>query len=189
MDSYFEHIVKHKKETKATVCVVGIYTLAAILSLVLIVAMYAVAWALMENQIGQFAFSIGFLLIAFVWYLAILFAKRFNVEYEYIFTNNFADIDKIMSKSQRKRIISFDFQEIELCANVKDEAHNDVLKRDSSNIKVYNLTGDESNGGVYFVDFNNDGTRTRIFFQPTSKMMETVRRFNPRCIHVYEDRF
>ena len=189
MDNYFEHMVKHKKETKATVCVVGIYALAAILTLVMLVLIYGVALALAGNQIGQFAFSIGFVLIAFMWYLAILFTKRFNVEYEYIMTNNFMDIDKIMSKSQRKRVASFDFSEIEICANIKDDAHNDAYKRENSNIKVMDLTGDMSNGGVYFVDFNSEGTRTRVLFQPTSRMIEAARRYNPRLIHVYEDRF
>ncbi len=189
MEVYFEHLVKHKKETKAVLCTVGIYILAAILSVIMLILIYGVALALIQNEISQFAFSIGLLLIAFVWYLAFLFARRFNIEYEYILTNNYLDIDKIMSKSQRKRVISLDFHEVDICANIRDEAHNDAYKKENPNIKVVDLTGDMSNGGVYFIDFNNEGIRTRVLFQPTSRMIEAARKFNPRCVHVYEDRF
>lgn len=189
MEVYFEHLVKHKKETKAKVCVALIYTFAVILTIVMFGLIYAFALALAGSDFGQFAFSIGFVLIAFMWYMIILFAKRFNIEYEYIMTNSFMDIDKIMSKSQRKRVMSFDFADIEICANIKDDEHNSEYKRENPNIKIVDLTGDKLNGGIYFVDFNNEGTRTRVLFQPTSRMIEAARKFNPRYVHIYEDRF
>jgi hypothetical protein len=189
MDTYMEYMVKHKKDKKARLCTVGIFTLAVLLTFGMIMLILFAAMVLAQTGISQFAFSIGLVLIAFMWYFAVFFANKFNIEYEYILTNNFMDIDKIMSKSQRKRIISFDFTEIEHCANIKDDAHNDAYKRNDTTRQVYDLTGDIDNGGVYFVDFNTDGQRYRVLFQPTSKMIESVRRFKPGNIFIYEDRF
>lgn len=189
MDFYMEYMVKHKKDTKAKACVAGIFVLAGILTIVMLLLIMACAIVLAQSEISQFAFSIGFVLIAFMWYFAVFFANKFNIEYEYIMTNNFMDIDKIMSKSQRKRIVSFDFSEIDICANIKDDANNAEYKRTNTNIKVYDLTGDVSNGGIYFVDFNNEGIKSRVLFQPTSKMIENARKYNPRRVFVYEDRF
>ena len=188
-DVYMEYMVKHKKDSRSKAAVIGIYALAAVLSVVMCMRIMFGAFALAGTGISQFAFSIGLVLIAFMWYFAVFFAKKFDIEYEYILTNSSLDIDKIMSKSQRKRVISLDFTEIETCANIKDDSHNDAYKRGSENIRVYDMTGNIEDGGVYFVDFSNEGERSRVIFQPTSRMMEAVRRFNPRNIFLYEDRF
>lgn len=188
-DFYMEYIVKHKKDNRSKAAVIGIYALAAVLTVVMCMLIMVGAIALAGTGISQFAFSIGFVLIAFMWYFAVFFAKKFDIEYEYILTNSSLDIDKIMSKSQRKRVISLDFTEIEICANIRDEAHNDAYKRGSESFKVYDVTGDVENGGVYFIDFSNEGVRSRVIFQPISKMIEAARKFNPRNIFVYEDRF
>jgi len=188
-DVYLEYLIKHKKDTKAKIATVAIYVGAGILTIFMLMLIFAFAIAGAGTGISEIAFSVGLVLIAFMWYFAFFFAQKFNIEYEYIMTNASMDIDKIMSKSQRKRVITFEFTDVEICANIKDEAHNDAYKRGSGERKVLDLTGDISNGGVYFVDFTNEGERTRVLFQPTSKMMEAARRFNPRNVFVYEDRF
>lgn len=189
MDFYVEYMVKHKKDNKAKMCTVGIYALAAVLTIVLFMLILWLAVTLAQANVSQFAFSIGFLLIAATWYGAVFFANKFNIEYEYIVTNGSVDIDKIMSKSQRKRVISFEFADVDICANIKDEAHNSEYKREKSDIKLYDLTGDMADGGVYFADFRTESGMSRVLFQPTSKIMENARRYNPRNIHIYEDRF
>ncbi|MDO5399232.1 MAG: hypothetical protein Q4G33_15045 [bacterium] len=188
-DVYMEYMVKHKKDTKSKTAVIGIYILAGLLTIVMCMLIMFGAYALAGTGISQFSFSIGLVLIVFMWYFAVFFAKKFDIEYEYILTNSSLDIDKIMSKSQRKRVVSLDFTEIEVCANIKDDTHNSAYKRGNDGFKLYDMTGDIDDGGVYFVDFSNEGTRCRVLFQPTSRMIEAIRRFNPRNIFVYEDRF
>ena len=188
-DVYMEYIIKHKKDSRAKAATIAVYAGAGLLTIVLCMLIMFGAYALAGTGISQFAFSIGLVLIAFMWYFAVFLAKKFDIEYEYILTNSSMDIDKIMSKSQRKRVIAFDFTEIEICANIKDDAHNAAYKRENANLKVYDLTGSIDDGGVYFVDFSNEGVRSRVLFQPTSKMIEAIRKFNPRNIFVYEDRF
>ncbi len=188
-DVYMEYMVKHKKDTKSKAAVIGIYVLAGLLTIIMCMLIMYGAYALAGTGISQFSFSIGLVLIVFMWYFAVFFAKKFDIEYEYILTNSSLDIDKIMSKSQRKRVVSLDFTEIESCANIKDDSHNSSYKRGNDGFKLYDVTGDAEDGGVYFVDFSNEGERSRVLFQPTSRMMESIRKCNPRSIFVYEDRF
>lgn len=188
-DVYMEYMVKHKKDAKSKAAVIGIYVFAILLTIVMGMMIMFGAYALAGTGISQFAFSIGLVLIVFMWYFAIFFAKKFDIEYEYILTNSSLDVDKIMSKSQRKRVVSLDFTEIEVCANIKDDAHNSAYKRGNEGFKLYDMTGDIDDGGVYFVDFNGEGAKNRVLFQPTSRMIEAIRKFNPRNIFVYEDRF
>ena len=42
-------------------------------------------------------------------------------------------------------------------------------------------------GNVYFVDYSQDSENYRVLFQPTSKMIESIKRFNPRNVFVMED--
>ena len=53
--------------------------------------------------------------------------------------------------------------------------------------KTFDVTGDKSRGNVYFVDYSQDSENYRVLFQPTSKMIESIKRFNPRNVFVMED--
>lgn len=185
-DVYLEYMIKKKKDTKQKTLMALIIALGVILTAALLVATYVSALALMGTQFGSFAFSIGFVLIALLWYGAYLLLGMQNIEYEYILTNSEIDMDKIMSKRGRKRIVSFDFREVNICASVNDSEHNHDYKNVTPS-KVFDLVGDRSSGNIYFADFLLDGESARVLFQPTYKMMNEVKKFNPRNIFVSEE--
>ena len=172
-DIYLEYILKKKKTGGQKAIIAVIIFAAIIVSLALLLLIFATATALSGTQFGSFSFSIGLVLIAFAWY-------------EYILTNSEIDIDKIMSKKARKRIASFDFKEINICANIDDNEHNHDYKNVTVS-KTFDVTGDKSRGNVYFVDYSQDSENYRVLFQPTSKMIESIKRFNPRNVFVMED--
>lgn len=60
-----------------------------------------------------------------------------------------------------------------------------IIKRNSK--QNFDVTGDKSRGNVYFVDYSQDSENYRVLFQPTSKMIESIKRFNPRNVFVMED--
>ena len=127
-DIYLEYILKKKKTGGQKAIIAVIIFAAIIVSLALLLLIFATATALSGTQFGSFSFSIGLVLIAFAWYGAYLLMSMQNIEYEYILTNSEIDIDKIMSKKARKRIASFDFKEINICANINDNEHNHDYK-------------------------------------------------------------
>ena len=79
-----------------------------------------------------------------------------------------------------------DFQEINISANINDNEHNHDYKNVTVS-KTFDVTGDKSRGNVYFVDYSQDSENYRVLFQPTSKMIESIKRFNPRNVFVMED--
>lgn len=188
-DIYLEYMVKRKKTGKQTALMVGIILLAAALSCMFFVLMFAIGVTMRQagTGIGQIVSFVGLMLIAAVWYGVYILIGMQNIEYEYILTNSEMDIDKIMSKKGRKHIVSFDFKEISVCANVNDSEHN----HDYRNVKpgkTIDVTGNKERGSIYFADFSQDGGETvRVLFQPTSKMINSAKKFNPRKIFVTED--
>ncbi len=185
-DIYLEYMVRKKKDGRQKMIITLIVLLGALLTGVLLLAIYAAAYALVGTSFGSFSFSIGLVLIALMWYGAYLLISMQNLEYEYILTNSEMDIDKIMSKKGRKHIVSFDFKEISVCANINDNEHNHDYKNTAMD-KTYNVAGDKDGGNIYFVDFSKDGERIRVIFQPTYKMISSAKKFNPRNIYVSEE--
>lgn len=171
MDLFCEYIVKKKVDFKDILKVFGIILAALILSLVLFF-------------IGSMlTLGVGMALAAAVFYIAFVVSKGVYVEFEYALTNNEMDIDKILGKSRRKRIISVNFKEIELCAAVNDVNFKSQYENKASISKTIDATG-ISDYDVYFVDFMREGGKVRILFQPTDKMKNGMRSLNPRVIHI-----
>ena len=185
-DIYLEYMLKKKKDGKQKAIIAVVVLGGIILSCGLFIATFIAAKMLAGTQLGSFAFSIGLVLIALLWYGAYLLISMQNLEYEYILTNSEMDIDKIMSKKGRKHIVSFDFRTVDVCANINDNDHNHEYKNRTPE-KVYDVVGDKENENIYFVDFDDEGTLSRVIFQPTYKMMKSIRKFNPRNIFVMEE--
>ena len=180
-DVFMEYIVKKKKDQKDILIISALTLAALVLSIVLFFLMLIVSGAM---QTGQGIFSIGFLLIAGVWYGYYLLVGMRNIEFEYILTNSEIDIDKIMSKKSRKRIASFDFKSAEIVACIKDNEHN-APYRNNTVTDVIDACGNKELTDVYFADVMIGDKTKRILFQPTSKMVEALWKFNPRAVKKY----
>ena len=166
MDIFCEYIVKKQRNVKDFLVIIGGYILAFVLTVLFL-------------GIGAKYFNgLALLVICAFWYGAYQLAKSRYIEYEYALTNNELDVDKIVAKKRRKRILTIDFHNIELCAKADSEHMND-----SQTAKQYDFTG-ESENDIYFVDYTNDSGRVRVLFQPTDRMKESIRLINPRNVHL-----
>lgn len=181
MDVFMEYLINRKKDAKDIIIISGIVVVALLLTIVLLLAL------LMFAQVPMVG-SIGMLLLVGIWWGAYQLMSRRNIEWEYILTNSEFDIDKIMSKKGRKRVLSIDFKNANLVARVDDTAHNyEFLGNETSkNIKVMNFTGGKNVGEIYFIDIMIENERKYVLFQPTSKMIEAIRKFNPRNVFIIE---
>lgn len=188
-DVFMEYLIAKKKDKKDKTLIALVIFGAVAVSVILCVVMFVlggIAIAGGQSGItGQLIFSIGLLLIAFVWYLVYLFVGTRNVEYEYILTNNEFDIDKVMSKKGRKHLISFDIKEAACIAAVNDAANNDSYKNKPDGVKLLDYSANSDNGETYFADVVIDGERNIVLFQPTTRMIEEMWKFNPRAVHKY----
>lgn len=168
MDLFMEHLVQHKRTGKDLFILIGIIAGAGILMalslLLLLFPATAGMWLLIEAAIIFFA---------------VLLIKRTSVEYEYILTNNELDIDKILAKSNRKRLITINFGDIEICAPV---SHN-AFKSTQGIARTLDCTGNGT-AGVYFIDLATEKGKTRVLIEPPVSYIENVRRYNPSKIFV-----
>lgn len=99
MDVFFEQLVIVKRSVASTILMVASIIFAASLSVILFI-------------FSEF-FPILILLIVGVIYGEWKLLGFFYKEYEYILTNGTLDIDKIIGKSSRSRVISFECSDIE----------------------------------------------------------------------------
>ncbi len=160
MDTFVEQIVAIKKTGKTWLAYLCI-ALAAIL-LMTVVTMY-----------------LGSLFIVFdalILFGAYKLYSMLSIEYEYIITNSTMDIDKIIAKSSRKRVVSFD-----LTAVLRIEKYSGSLPSDIAKDCLYVCNPNDEN--AYVLIYKIEGKPQQAFvFAPNERMIEGMKNFLPRHI-------
>ncbi len=171
MDTFIEYIVKKKKDTKDYIIMA-----ATVLGLIVL----ALACLIFNRML----FGIPFILLVFaVWGSYFIFTSR-NIEYEYILTNSELDIDKIVARRSRKRVITINFKEIEVCAKTDNPNFKHNLDNKANVTRTEYLQGNMKSENVYFVDFTGGSGKTRVFFEPNERILNELKKINPRCINI-----
>ena len=169
MDTFFEQIVPVRKDAKSAAAVAGLWFLAVLVS--------AVAFLFLLQYIGMMAFVLSF----GAFYGAYKLSGRFNLEYEYIITNGTLDIDKIMAKSQRKRVLSVELSEVE-----RLEKYNPAAKpvgNYKSTVIACNETSAEGEEKPYFMVVSKEGKGTVLLVMaPDERLRGAIKKFLPKFI-------
>jgi hypothetical protein len=126
-----------------------------------------------------FAIPAGMLLPFFVigagWGMVILF-RRLNLEFEYIVTNGEMDVDKILGRRSRKRILSVDCRNFDILAPYKPDFRTEYESQ-SIVSRVDASSHPEAPGRWFAVFHAKDGKRTLLIFEPNEKMMDAFRKY------------
>ena len=184
MDFYIEELVKKNKEAKDYVLTALMIFLGIIISIVFFFALLLFAPSF--GAFSQIVGTIGLLIIAGIWYLIYLLNDSRSVEYEYIVINSSLDIDKIMAKKRRKKMLEMDIKDATIMACIDDSENNAVYKNIDNSVKVQDYSAKSKNLNTYFIEYSADGKREIVLFQPTSKMVDALWQFNPRAVKKYE---
>lgn len=164
MDTFFEQIIAVKKNGKALAAIIGIWLAAFLVCFVLIMFMGVLD-------------TFSLLLAAGVLFGAYKLSVRFNVEYEYIVTNGTMDIDKIINKSSRKRILSF-----ELATVSRIEKFNPA-QISSVNAKELFITCNADDPAAYLMVSSTEGKGTSyLVFAPDERVRSAIVKFVPKFI-------
>ena len=167
MDTFFEQIVPVKKNAKGIFAVLGIWLAAVILSLVIYI------FLVLGMQLG----TIGLLLIAGAFYFAYKLSCRFSVEYEYIITNGVLDVDKIMAKSMRKRILTFNLSDVESVEKFNPN------KKDERKYAKSLMACNKTDPNAYVLIASSEGMGTiKLVLSPESRMKEAMKKFMPKFV-------
>ena len=160
MDTFVEQIVTIKRTVKTYLAYICI-SIAAILLMV----------------VSYFLFSSLFIAVdALIVFGAYKLYSMLNIEYEYIITNSTMDIDKIIAKSSRKRIVSFD-----LTAVLRIEKFTGILPSDIA--KNCFFACNEKDENAYLLVYKSEGKPQQAFvFAPDDRMISGMKNFLPRHI-------
>ena len=164
MDTFFEQITAVKKSGKDIAAITGIWLLAFIICFLLVLFM---------GYLGSFSF----LLIAGALFGAFKLSCRFNVEYEYIVTNGTMDIDKIINKSSRKRVLSFELGTVSRLEKFNHGLLSSVNSKEI--VTACNLNDPEA----YLMVSSTEGKGTSyLIFAPDERVRGAIVKFVPKFI-------
>lgn len=114
-------------------------------------------------------------LIGAGWGLLILF-RRMNLEFEYIVTNGEMDVDKIMGRTTRKRLLTVDCRTFDILAPYKEEYRNEFTSQTIAN-RIDVSSHPQAPGRWFAVFHAKDGVRTLLIFEPNEKILDAFRIF------------
>ena len=125
------------------------------------------------------ASSFMLIVMALVVVGAVFVFRSFNLEYEYSWFNNELQIDKIISKSSRRKGPTFDFSRMEVMAPL---GSSELLRMENGNYRKMNYTSNDPEALVYSAFVFCNGELVNLLFEPNSEMVNSIRTLNSRKV-------
>lgn len=111
-----------------------------------------------------------------------VFIPRLSVEFEYLYVNGELDVDRIFSKSRRKRAASYDLSSMEIMAPWNSH-RLDSYKNNRGLKKVDYSSGIEGEGHKpYGFVISNKNQLELVIFEPNEVMLKDIRSKMPRKV-------
>ena len=122
------------------------------------------------------------LLIALLMGVAAYFiTMNANLEYEYLYVDKELSVDKVMNKSRRKRIATFDIGKVEIMAPIKSHQLDSYQNRNYKAVD-YSSWEEKQPDGRYV--FYYDGQQ-KVIFEPNEEMIKAILNVAPRKVFKY----
>lgn len=165
-DTYLEFLVPKRNTGKEAAYKILIVLAAIVLSVVLF---------LVAPLLGPFS-MIAILAICGALFGAYKLVTMLNVEYEYIFTNGDLDIDKIMNRNSRKRLLSCKCSAFETFGPYKELDHHG--KNYQSRFLVCSSPSDQD---LWYATFRHSKHgNTLLVFNGTEKLLTAMKSYIPK---------
>ena len=163
MDTFFEQLIKIKLTGKVR----------ALIVLILAVDILVVF------GVGFFAFWLGMLemliiILAVAIYGTYKLISMLSIEYEYIYTNGEFDVDKIIGKSSRKRMVSIKCSEIEKYGEYKGQPAPGSVKN------TFFFCNPDSEGQVYIIAKDRNLGMVMMVLAPEERVRNEIEKAVPR---------
>lgn len=170
MDMFTEVLLKRKKHFKEYLIIVP---------LVIVGVIGTLAYYIFLS--GGLLAGVGLAAVVFMWWGIYLIYSKNNLEFEYTVTNGDVDIDMIIAKRKRKRLISFNAKSIQLMAPVEQL----ISERFDKEIDA---SAHDERFDVYFIDVQTREGRVKILVNPSEKMLNILKTFRPQNIVIGEEK-
>ena len=170
MDSFCEHLIKRKKKLSEKIIIGLLFLVGALFTVFVFLCL--LPWTFYAFQpLASFVLP----LLVVVWWGLLILIKKYNIEFEYAITGSEIDIDKIINKKKRKRIVSTSIRSFEIVAPLNSSKYNEnyksLIHTDCSSLSV--------NANTYFAAYFVDGQKKCLLFDPTEKMLNMIKRYCP----------
>lgn len=173
MDTFYEQIVSKQNTGLDVLKKVGVLLAMVVLSFAFLFVLPS-----FSNIIGTIFSTIGLFLVVGVlyggWYLLIMM----NVEYEYILTNGEIDIDKIMAKRKRKRLITVNVRNFTEMGKYDAEQ----LKGQTFNSTIMASGNPMADDTLYAVVDHAKHGKCLLVFSPNEHLRDGMRQYVKRTV-------
>jgi len=134
--------------------------------------------------ISPFTFVIpnfGQIITPLIWFGVYYVMRFYNVEYEYSLTNGELDIDKIYSQRKRVHVLSVKCKQFEIVAPINTTTFKNRLE-DKNIDKKIDVSSRGNPDKSYFAIFREENQRILLIFEPTEKMLNSIKLYIPRRV-------
>lgn len=164
MDTFIEYLVVKKIDTLDKIKI-ALLTVAMVLAFILVI--------LVVSNITVIAF-LGIFLEMGVIYGYWLLVTSFKIEFEYALTNGELDVDKIISKRKRKRLITVKIREVDIMAPVLGHEDNEFLKQNFKT--VIDASSSPLSPNAFFISTHNAKLGlTKLIFEPDQRIIDVCK--------------
>lgn len=102
--------------------------------------------------------------------------NQFRVEYEYALTNAELDVDKIIAQAKRRRLITVDFQKIDILAPAGGE-HRAEYESGVFQKTIDASVAPDAKGTYFLITQHAKYGRTRLLFNPDERILKGAKTF------------
>lgn len=102
---------------------------------------------------------------------------RTDLEYEYLFVNGEFDIDMVMAKSKRKKVMSVNLSEADLIAPL--DSHRMDYYNGNSRMKTLDYSSGNPQHKRFGVIIKNGGENCKIIIEPDEQMAQAIKNSAP----------
>lgn len=129
---------------------------------------------------GVVRFLFPFVFAASIW-AAVVLSRRMNLEYEYSFTNGDLDVDCIVARRSRSKLLSVSIRTFDILAPKKEEFRSEYESQTIG--KTVFAASSPKSESQWFAKYKDEsGTMVLLIFEPNERMLEAFRKFIPRKI-------
>lgn len=179
-DTFVEHLIKQKWKSDKIIKSLLIVAAALVVGFSFLIIGFFAPIVFENHPISQIISYCATLLVAGVFYIAYRLICRFDVEYEYALTNGELDVDMIIRRKRRKKVISIDSKAFIEFGKKSEE--NRKINDKSEYARVIDASAHSKIHEDYYAVFFKNGQKVKLYFNPSKKMIELFRIYAPRVV-------
>ncbi len=160
MDTYVECMVKKKANGAMNALKILLWVIAGF---TFVLGMASFIFLIVAIGVGVGAYFLGL---------------NANLEYEYLYVDRQLTVDKIMAKTRRKRVETFDLDRMEMLAPIKSWHLEDYKNRQFKTVD-YSAGVEEKPDRRYCMIYNGE---KKVIFQPNEEMVTAIKSVAPRKV-------